>query len=361
MLKFPLKSVALILFPLMLATASSAMAQNSKALLTAPVRVANGDATISADGVIEAVRNTIISPQVAGAIVQLSVQAGDVVKAGQVLVRLDARTAQQDVAASKAQVDAARANLTVAEKDFERQKLLFEKNYISQAQLDRAQAQYKSAAAQANAQIAQAGAIQTQSGFYTISAPYNGIVSDMPSAIGDMAMPGRPILTVYDPSVLRAIFTIPQAKVASLKLGSGLAIEIPSLPIEQRFVIPKSVTVLPLADANTHTVQLRLELPANTRAVQPGMFARIALNLDTSTLSKQKAITADSRLYVPRSAVFRRAEMYAIYIVNAQGKAVLRQVKPGPVSETEQEILSGVSKGELVAIDPLAASQSTLK
>lgn len=362
--KLPLKLLAVAIFLTCLPSVGVVWAQKPSTISTAPVRMANADAFISADGVVEAVRNTVISPQVSGAIVQLPVQAGDTIKAGQLLVRLDARAAQQDVTASKAQVDAARANLAVAEKDYERQKLLFEKNYISQAQLDRAQAQFKSAAAQANAQIAQTGAVQTQSGFYAISAPYNGIVSDMPSAIGDMAMPGRPIMTVYDPTALRVIFTVPQAKVAALKLAQGLTIEIPSLAPDLRFITPKSVTVLPLSDASTHTVQLRLDLPAGVKAVQPGMFARISLSLDTNTLNRSKSDSKANdhgRLYVPASAVFRRSELYAVYVVNTQGKAVLRQVKPGPISGSEQEILSGVSKGEMVAVDPLAASLSTTK
>jgi RND family efflux transporter MFP subunit len=372
MSRLPLKWLVVAINLTTLSGVGMALAQTRPTITTAPVRIASNDAFISADGVVEAVRNTVISPQVSGAIVQLPVQAGDLVKAGQLLVKLDARAAQQDVIASKAQVDAARANLAVAEKDYERQKLLFEKNYISQAQLDRAQAQFKSAAAQANAQIAQTGAVQTQSGFYTISAPYNGIVADMPSAIGDMAMPGRPIMTVYDPSALRVIFTVPQAKVAALKLAQGLTIEIPSLPAELRYITPKSVTVLPLSDAATHTVQLRLDLPIVVKAVQPGMFARMTLSLDTNTLNKSKSLiksltksltklSDDSRLYVPRSAVFRRSELYAVYVVNAQGKPVLRQIKPGPISGSEQEILSGVSTGELVAVDPLAASLATTK
>ncbi len=148
------------------AASGLAIAQTKPSLENAPVRAANIDGSLSVDGVIEAVRHTTIASQVSGAIVQLPVQAGDAIKAGQLLVRIDARAAQQDANASKALVEAARANLALAEKDYDRQKLLFEKNYISQAQLDRAQAQLKSSAAQANAQIAQASAVQTQSGFY---------------------------------------------------------------------------------------------------------------------------------------------------------------------------------------------------
>src|SRR5574341_1465006 len=126
----------------------------------------------------------------AGAAVGIEVKVGDTVKAGQVLVRIDARAADQNAAASAAQVQAARASLEVAAKEFERQKQLHSQQYISQAALDRAEAQFKANEAAARAQLAQAGAAQTQSGFYVVKAPYAGVVAELPISLGDMAMPG---------------------------------------------------------------------------------------------------------------------------------------------------------------------------
>jgi len=69
---------------------------------------------------------------------------------------------------------------------------------------------------------------------------------------------------------------------------------------------------------------------------------------------------AATRLFVPTSVIFRRAELYAVYVLNAQGKILLRQIKPGPVNGFEQEVLSGLSAGELVVRDPrLAATLAT--
>jgi len=80
----------------------------------------------SLDGVVEAVRQTTLSAQVAGAIVALQVKAGDHVKAGQELLRIDARAAQQNLAGSSAQTEAAQASLRVASKELERQKQLLQ-------------------------------------------------------------------------------------------------------------------------------------------------------------------------------------------------------------------------------------------
>jgi len=134
-------------------------------------------------------------------------------------------------------------------------------------------------------------------------------------------------------------------------------IEFPDLPLAQRWVTPRKLTLLPASDAATHTVQLRLELPAGL-ALSPGMFARVSLPLGHSVNRQDQSETVKSaRLYVPKTSVFKRAELSAVYIVNQQGHALLRQVRAGRIVGEEQEILSGVMAGERVALDPLAAAQ----
>ena len=161
----------------------------------------NGDVRFgrSFDGVVEAQRQTVIASQVAGAIVQIKVKPGDRVSQGQVLLRIDARAAQEAALASEAQAQAAHATLQLATRDFERQQQLFKQRYISQAALDQAESQFKATQAQVNAQLAQASGARTQSSLHVVRSPYAGVVSEVPVALGDMAMPGRPLLTVYDP------------------------------------------------------------------------------------------------------------------------------------------------------------------
>ncbi|MFZ6746519.1 efflux RND transporter periplasmic adaptor subunit [Undibacterium sp. JH2W] len=315
------------------------------------VRSSHAPGSIAADGVVEAVRQTVIAAQVSGAITELPAKAGDNMKAGQMLVRLDGRAAGQQAHASQAQVAAARASLQVASKDFERQKQLFVRQYISQAQLDRAEAQFKSATADANSLIAQAGAAQTQADFYKLSAPYAGRIADVYISNGDMVTPGKALMTVFDPGNLRVTATVSEAQFAMLSPGHAISIEIPALSVAQRFFNVDKFVVLPVNDATTHTVQLRLDLPA-VNGLAPGMFAR--LQLPAKALGKDEQV----RLYVPVKAIVHRAELHAVYIVDPQGKALLRQIKPGPVFGNEQEVLAGVAAGEKVALNPMAAARS---
>jgi RND family efflux transporter MFP subunit len=319
------------------------------ALLTAPVLgpSAGGSASSGFDGVVEAVRQTVVAAQVAGAVTAIDVKAGDSVKAGQVLARIDARAAEQNASASEAQVQSARALLEVASKDFERQKQLFQQQYISQAALERAESQFKAAQAQAAALLAQAGAARTQSGLHVVRAPFAGVVSEVPVALGDMAMPGRPLLTLYEPGALRVTAAVPQT--ALVQPLQGIKLEFPGLPQAQRWFAPTQVQVLPTVDAGTHTVQLRIGLPAAHPGVAPGMFTRVWLPTTQG---------AAGRLFVPAAAIVRRAEMSAVYVVDAKGVPALRQVRLGRAEGETVEVLAGLSAGERVALDPQAAARA---
>jgi RND family efflux transporter MFP subunit len=338
--------IAPVAVALALAAPLAAAGDDGRAgLATAPVTVLPTTETTSYDGVVEAVRQTVLASQVAGSVVALDARAGDRIKAGQVLVRLDARAAEQQAGAAAAQVQAARATQEAATRELERQRQLFQKSYISQAALDRAEAQFKAAQAEAAAQLASAGAALTQSGFYSIKAPYDGIVADVSVVLGDMAMPGRPLLTLYDPAALRVTAAVPQTAAARIGRGDGVQAEVPGAAAVR--VTPVRWQLLPAVNPATHTLELRLDLPAGVAAV-PGMFARAWL---------PGSAAGSPRLSVPVQAVVRRAELTGIYVIGADGVPLLRQVRLGRASGDQVEVLAGVSANERVALDPQAAAR----
>ena len=324
----------------------------AQGLTTAPVQSSQQGKQVGFDGVVEAVRQTMVAAQVPGAITAIDVKTGDHVKAGQVLLRIDAQAANQNASASEAQVQAAKAQLNVATKEVERQRQLYQKQYISQSALDRAEAQYQATQAQVKAQLAQAGAARTQSGYFVIKAPYDGVVADVPVVLGDMAMPGRPLMTVYDPKAMRVTAAVPQSAAPLAVSTDGAKVELPAgTQGGAVWLTPSRIQVLPTVDPATHTVQVRMDLAAGTQGVTPGMFAR-------AWLPAQGQEAQPARLYVPAKAVFKRAEVSAVYVVNSDGKPMMRQVRTGSQSGGLVEILSGVSAGERVATEPQAAARS---
>ncbi len=145
--------------PLLTLQATTTWAQtktNAAVALSSFVIQANQNAQQnSLEGLVEAVKQSSISTPLAGSITGLYVKAGDTVKAGQVLMRIDGRSAGQNLLASQAQVGAAQAQYEAVKKDYERQQQLLQKNYISRAAFEQSEAQFKAALAQLNAQKAQ--------------------------------------------------------------------------------------------------------------------------------------------------------------------------------------------------------------
>ena len=334
-------AIAAALWPML----SSAAATG---LVTLTVTAGTADQVYVAEGVVEAVRQTVVSPQVPARVIELKVRAGDPVKAGQILVRLDPRAAADQVVASQAQVAAAQAQLDAARKDFERNQRLFNKQYISQAAMDQAEAQYKAAQAQAKAMTAQAGVASTQSSFTNLAAPYAGVVASVSVELGDMALPGVPLLTVYDPTELRVVATVPETYVAQFAVGRPVRIELPGVAANARIFDATASVLLPTVDASTHTRQVRLALPRNRQDLAPGMFARASFPLSTK---------GPGRLTIPAAAVVRRPEFNAVYVVNADGRPQLRQVRLGRETLEGVEVVAGLQAGEKIALDAVAAAR----
>lgn len=311
------------------------------------VKVAGAGDIYIADGAVEAIRLSAIAAQVFGRITELDVKAGDRVKSGQVLARIDERESAQQAAASQAQIAVAQAQLDAARKDLERSQLLFQKRYISQAALDHAEAQFKTTQAQTQAMTAQAQAAETGTSFRIVRAPYNGVLASVTAELGDMAAPGKLLMTVYDPGRLRVVVNVPESYAGTLTPGAAVQLEFPAAPAALRWQKAQSVTVMPTADPASHAVQVRLALPPNTAGLPPGMFARAHL-----PVKGQRG----AGLLVPSKSVIKRTDLYAVYVVDDKGRPQLRQVRLGKTTGDEVEILAGLRAGERIALDPLAAA-----
>ena len=304
----------------------------SAPLATAPVELREIELTYPAEAVVEAVKQAVIAAQVPGRVVEVRADAGDAVKQGQLLMRIDAREAAEGYAASQATLANAKAN-------YERTQNLHAQKFISKAALDKAEADYRAAQAGAGA----AGAAASHA---SIVSPLTGFVAQRHTEAGELATPGRPLITVYDPKGLRVTSSIPQYKLAAVRATLQAKIEFPETG---KWVDAAKVEVLPAADPRTHTVTARVhlptELPDNLHGIIPGMFARTHF-----VTGKAK------KLLVPAAAVLRRGEVTAVYVIDEKNAARLRQVRLSePLAGGFHEVLAGLSAGEKVALDPVKA------
>ncbi|MBX3648659.1 MAG: efflux RND transporter periplasmic adaptor subunit [Rhodocyclaceae bacterium] len=315
--------------------AGQAFAQ-AEPLATATVELREIELTYPAEGVVEAVKQATLAAQAPGRVVEVRADAGDAVKQGQLLMRIDAREAAESYAASQATLANAKAH-------FERTKNLYEQKFISKAALDKAEADYRAARAGSGAAAASAS-------HASIVSPLTGFVAQRHAERGEMATPGSPLITVYDPKGLRVISSIPQYKLAEVRASLRAKIEFPG---SGKWIDAVKVEVLPAADPRTHTVQARAYLPANlpdglggtNMGVIPGIFARA--HFVTGSAKK---------LLVPAAAVLRRGEVTAVYVIDEKNAARLRQVRLSePLAGGFHEVLAGLAAGEKVALDPVKA------
>lgn len=297
-------------------------------LATAPVELREIELTYPAEAVVEAVKQAVIAAQVPGRVVEVRADAGDAVKQGQLLMRIDAREAAEGYAASQATLANAKAN-------YERTQNLYAQKFISKAALDKAEADYRATQAGSGA----AGAATSHA---SIVSPLTGFVAQRHTEAGEMATPGRPLITVYDPKGLRVTSSIPQYKLAAVRASLRAKVEFPE---SGKWIDAAKVEVLPAADPRTHTVTARVYLPDNLPGIIPGMFARA--HFVTGTAKK---------LLVPAAAVLRRGEVTAVYVIDEKNAARLRQVRLSePLAGGFHEVLAGLSAGEKVALDPVKA------
>ncbi|MDH4234351.1 MAG: efflux RND transporter periplasmic adaptor subunit [Gallionella sp.] len=294
------------------------------------------------EGVVEATRQSTVSAQISGRIKEINFDVGSRVNKGQVILRIDERETGQALAGSNAQVLQAQATLQNAKAAYERSKQLFEQKFISQSALDKAQADYQVARAQAAASEAGAGQASLAHGFSAVVAPYSGVVSARLVEVGEMVMPGKPLMSGFDPAGMRVVVSVAQYKLPEIGANPKVTVEVPSL---NRWIKAASTTIQPMADARTHSTQVRVNLPDNEEGIYPGMFVRAHF-----------VVGKANQLVIPMSAVLRRSEVVGVYVVDEKGGVRLRQVRVGETNaDGAVEVLAGLNPGEKVALDPVKA------
>ena len=327
---------------LAVALAAPAVAADAPALKTVSVQYREVDQTYAAEGVVEAVKQSTVAAQISGRVVAVNFDVGDRVKQGQVIVRIDATEVNQAYAAAQAQVAQADATLRNAKANFERTQKLVEQKFVSPAALDKAQADYLAAQAQRAAAEAGGGQAAATKSYASVVAPYSGVVSARHVELGEMVLPGKPLMTGFDPGELRVTASMPQYQLDAVRKLASASIEFPAL---NKRIQSSRMAILPAADSQTHTTQVRLDLPRGIEGLYPGMFARAHF-----------AVGKSKKLLIPSSAVAMRSEVAGAYVVAESGEIRFRQLRLGEkAGEQEVEVLAGLTPGEKLALDPIAA------
>jgi RND family efflux transporter MFP subunit len=261
-----------------------------------------------------------------------------------VLLRLAGVEQKAGLVASQAQLKSADAVLAEAESRYRRASELVGRQLLSRADYDIARASRDSALA---ARDAAKAAVQqaAQSVEYTVvRAPYAGIVSARRVEPGEAVVPGQALFGVYAPGALRVAVQVPLSVASSLRESLRASLTDAS----GKTVDAGPVTVYPSADAQSHSVTVRVALTAKAGiSAEPG-----------ATLKVQFPGLRDGAVMhaVPAGAIVQRGEVSAVYVM-AGDSVSLRQLRLGDRHDASVDVIAGLSPGDKVVLDPVAAVQ----
>jgi RND family efflux transporter MFP subunit len=163
--------------------------------------------------------SAVINPQVEGQITKIFVKSGDRVAAGTPLLQIDPLKQEATVNSQEATRAAQEANLRYARVSLERAQKLFAAGVISKQEFDNAQTGYDAALAQVKALDEQVKQQRVELHYYSVTAPMDGIVGDIPVRMGDRVTVTTMLTTVDEPGALEAYIYVPAERARNLKIG----------------------------------------------------------------------------------------------------------------------------------------------
>lgn len=245
-----------------------------------------------------------IAAKLTAVILTVSVKPGDTVKAGAPLAQLDDREA--------------RAEFERAQSEFDRFKSLLEKQAVTRQEFDAIEARYRVAKAALS--------------YAAITAPFDGIVAEKLCDVGDLAMPGKALFSVEQPTEFRLEAFVPDRFSEVVKVSTPVRVAVESVGGESDGVVGE---VIPASDPMSHSFLVKVDL-RSPKPLKSGMFGRALLTVGERT-----------GYFAPKSAVKERGQLTFVYVVS-EGRAQMRLVKTGKTVGDQVELLSGVNAGDKI-------------
>ena len=287
-------------------------------------------------------RNAVtLRPQVNAVVASIPVKPGDRVKAGTTLLQLDVSQQAAVTANVRATVEARRAALRLAESSYERLSKLAPSGVVSQQEFDQAAAQRASARADLSAAESQLRAQSVQSSYYRISAPFDGIVGDLPVKVGDLVTPQTIITQFTQDRRLEVYVSVPL--LLAPRIDSGTVVQV--LGPDDKPVVEAPVSFIsPSVDPATQTVLVKAVFE-NTGGLRYSQYVRVRL-----VYGQRKA------LVVPVVAVTRQGGQPFVYVAghpSGQSGSLVAEQRPvqlGEVVGNDYVVTGGLKEGEQVVI-----------
>jgi RND family efflux transporter MFP subunit len=289
-------------------------------------------------GEVRARYESALAFRVGGKITVRAVNAGDTVRAGQVLARLDPTDLNLGDAAASAQVAAAQAQFNVAKTDLERVRGLHAKKYSSQGELDRFTTQFEAAQAQLQAAQAQRNQVANQARYSTLTADSDGVVLAVLAEAGQVVAAGQPVVQVAKAGAIEIATALPEDRINSARVGMPVRVSLWAGDGASYAATVREIAST--ADPLTRTYALRVAVTNPPAAMRLRMTAAVTVPHEG----------IPDLVHVPASAMVTQQGKAGVWVVQPKLDTVsFRPIEFGGVERNEVLVRAGLKTGEVIA------------
>ena len=299
-----------------------------------PVRLVRLPLYESAVGTVRAVHETSIGSRLLASVMEINLQAGQNVRTGDVLVRLDdtdLKAKLQQAKAAVASIEAVRAQAAVEEKRYAQ---LRQSKAVTGQEYEKVATALQSAEADSRQAQATVNEVQATLDFATIRSPIDGTVIDKKVDVGDMVTPGQMLVTLFDPQRMQLVASVRESLTHQLQLGQDIGVQIEGLEEQCGGTISE---IVPEAQSNSRTFQVKVTGPCPPD-IYSGMFGRILIPLGEEEV-----------LVIPGRAVQHVGQLQLVDVVQ-DDRIARHSIRTGRRLAEDVEVLSGLREGEQVVV-----------
>ncbi len=298
-------------------------------------------------GIVTALNQVELRPQVSGYITGIYFKDGDRVRKGQRLYSIDQQVYSANVLQAQANLEVQETNLLKAQKDADRYHELDKQDAIARQQVDYADAALEAAKKQVEAARANVKAVQSNVHFATIFAPFDGTIGISQVKTGAAVVAGQSILSVVSTDNPIAVdFAVDQKEIyrfSQLQAGKKSAADSTFTIAFGKDIYPYrgSISFIDRAvDAQTGTIKVRLVFPNEQKLLKAGM----------STTVRVLNAAAEQSVLIPYKAVTEQLGEHFVYVVGDSSKVTQRKIDIGRQIGADIIIKDGLKSGETVVV-----------
>lgn len=296
-----------------------------------------GMETVTVVGSVQPRRKTDVASQLLASIREIKPRPGDKVKAGDLLIALDDRELLAQQREAVAAFASNEADLVTRRADYERVKSLRNSNAISVEEFSRIEGAFRISETQVKRAKEAIGRIEVLVTYTKILANSDGLVAERFAEPGDLATPGKPLLSIYDPNDLELQINVPESLAFGIAVGQKLPVRIDASNIAFNAAVRE---IVPQAQQASRSVLVKVAVPQMTSSpLLPGMFGRASIPVGRS-----------EKIWAPSEAVQQIGQLDLVEVADKDGFLTRRFVRLGQVVGDKVEILSGLTAGDQISL-----------